>query len=229
MLRVGFVAGVTPDKWAGRWREREVTPLELVPVEEADQRAVLLDGRVDLCFVRLPLDREGLHLVTLYDELPVVVVPLDHVATAVDDVETADLADDALLWGEVPGRELDAVPMTAAEAVELVATGAGVAVMPMSVARRHHRRDVDSRPVTDLPSTTVGLAWRVGDPDPLVETFLGIVRGRTANSSREPTSPSPSPSPKATAKTKSSGKARTAGAKAARPRMGRSRRGRRQR
>jgi hypothetical protein len=37
VLRVGFVAGVTPDKWARSWRQRrDGTRLELVPIAEAD-------------------------------------------------------------------------------------------------------------------------------------------------------------------------------------------------
>jgi DNA-binding transcriptional LysR family regulator len=64
------------------------------------------------------------------------------------------------------------------------ASGAGVVIMPMSVARAHHRKDAVQRPVTDLPPTKVGLAWLIDNEDPLVQTFIGIVRGRTARSSR---------------------------------------------
>ena len=54
----------------------------------------------------------------------------------------------------------------------------------MSVARLHHRKDVTHRPVTDLPTTKVGLAWLVDNEDERVQAFIGIVRGRTARSSR---------------------------------------------
>ena len=54
----------------------------------------------------------------------------------------------------------------------------------MSVARLHHRKDVTHRTVTDLPSTTVGLAWLVENDDPRIQTFIGIVRGRSERSSR---------------------------------------------
>jgi DNA-binding transcriptional LysR family regulator len=74
--------------------------------------------------------------------------------------------------------------MSLREAVEVVASGTGVLVVPMSVARLHHRKDVAFRPVTDLPTTKVGLAWLVDNEDPRVQTFIGIVRGRTARSSR---------------------------------------------
>ena len=46
-LRVGFVTGATPDKWAGVWRERYPRErLELVPVTEAEQEALLRDGTI---------------------------------------------------------------------------------------------------------------------------------------------------------------------------------------
>ena len=54
----------------------------------------------------------------------------------------------------------------------------------MSVARLHHRKDVTPRPVSDLPTTTVGLSWPVDRDDDRVQAFIGIVRGRTASSSR---------------------------------------------
>ena len=71
-LRVGKVPGVTVTKWRGIWAERfPGVRLEVIDVDEQDQRHVLTDGQVDLCFVRLPIDDDGLHLIRLYDELPV--------------------------------------------------------------------------------------------------------------------------------------------------------------
>jgi len=188
-FRVGFVTGATPDKWARAWRERRPEPLELVPVTEAEQEAALRDGRCDMCLVRLPVDRDGLHLVRLYDEVAVVVVPRDHVVTAVSEVELDDLADEQVVLGPRTGwrpraEQLDWPAMSEREAVEVVASGSGVAIVPMSVARLHHRRDVASRPVTDLPPTTIGLAWLVDRDDEQTQAFVGIVRGRTARSSR---------------------------------------------
>jgi DNA-binding transcriptional LysR family regulator len=142
-----------------------------------------------MCLVRLPVEREGLHCIPLYDEIPVVVVHREHLVTVADEVTLADLAEEQLV---VPHRsgwrpdvpQLDFPPMTTREAVEVVASGSGVAIMPMSVARLHHRKDVTHRPVADLPPTKVGLAWLVGNEDPRVQTLIGIVRGRTARSSR---------------------------------------------
>ena len=184
--------GVTPDKWARIWREREPrTPLELTPVGEAEQEAVLRDGSADMCFVRLPVDREGLHLIPLYEELAVVVVAVEHPAAAYDELPLADLADEQLVAGAVEGwdeiataKPLDFPEMTVKEAFEVVASGTGIAIVPMSVARLHHRKDLVHRPVTDAPPTQIGLAWLVDNEDDRLERFIGVVRGRRETSSR---------------------------------------------
>lgn len=188
-FRVGFVTGATPDKWARTWRERSRVPLELVPVEQADQESGIRDGSLDMCLVRLPVDRDGLHLIPLYDEVAVVVVGTEHLVTAAEEVELADLAEEQLVLphpsGWTPGADqLDWPPMSVRDAVEVVASGTGIVLVPMSVARLHHRKDVTYRPVVDLPATTVGLSWLVDNDDPRVQEFVGVVRGRTARSSR---------------------------------------------
>ncbi len=163
--------GVTLTKWRTRWDERLTARLEVVEVAEADQRRVLVAGDVDLCFVRLPIDRDGLHAIPLYEEVTVAWVNKDHPVAAYDEVTLADLADETVL------TELDAV------ALDRVNAGA-VLLVPMSVARSASRRDLAHRPVSDAPPTSVALAWRVDTENPLVEEFIGIVRGRTANSAR---------------------------------------------
>ncbi len=201
VFRVAFVAGVTPDKWLDTFRRRfPGILLDAHPVETVRQRAVLLDDDADVCFVRLPVDREGLHCIPLYRELPVVVVPLEHVVSAYDEIALADLAGEQLVYGDVPDwpevaavEQLPFPDMTAREAVDVVASGTGIAIMPMSVARLHHRNDVTHRIVTGVPDTQVGLAWRIDADDPRIETFIGIVRGRTENTSRGSADPAAAP------------------------------------
>jgi hypothetical protein len=76
--------------------------------------------------------------------------------------------------------------MTTRQALEVVASGTGIAIVPMSVARLLHRKDLTHRPVTDVPPTRVGLAWPTDVEDPDLDAFVGVVRGRTARSSRGP-------------------------------------------
>ena len=189
-LRVGFVTGTTPDKWARTWDERHPHDrIELVPVTEAEQETQLRDGTLDMCLVRLPIDRDGLHCVPLYDEVQVAVAAKDHLVAAADEVTWDDLAEEQLVLPHPSGwtpsvPQLDWPAMTAKDAIEVVASGTGVVVVPMSVARLHARKDVVSRPVVDAGHTTVGLAWKVDADGPRVQDFVGVVRGRTARSSR---------------------------------------------
>uniref|UniRef100_UPI0024578CBA LysR family transcriptional regulator n=1 Tax=Nocardia farcinica TaxID=37329 RepID=UPI0024578CBA len=197
-LRVGFVPGVTVSKWERIWGERfPDTPLETVPIAAAEQRAALDDGRVDMCFVRQPIERDGLGVIPLYRELPVVVVPKEHEISLFDEVSVADLA------GE---RLQDAADVDqAAVVLEMVAAGVGPAIVPHSIARLHARRDLVYRTVTDHPDTEIALAWPSERTTVLVEEFIGVVRGRSARSSRGPSGPAAN----AAANAKSTGKQAT--------------------
>jgi DNA-binding transcriptional LysR family regulator len=202
-LRVGFVPGVTLTKWRRVWDERfPQFTLELLAVAEAEQRAVLDDERVDMCFVRLPVPDAGLHVIPLYEEVPVVVAPKDHPVALYDEVALAELSEEDTLEGFEPE-----------EAIDLVAGGAGVVFVPQSVARSFSRRDLVHRPVSDGIPTRIALAWRQDNPHEMIEEFIGIVRGRTVNSSR---SPRPAPAPAAPAPT--SRPSRTPAKRTGRPR-----------
>ncbi len=189
-FRLAFVTGATPDKWARTWRERRRDPLELLPVDEAEQEVALRSGEVDMALVRLPVDRTGLHCIPLYDEVAVVVCGREHFVAAADDsVELADLADEQLVAPHASGwtpqaEQLAWPPMSIADAVETVAAGTGVVLLPRSVARLHSRKDVVEREVRDLSPTTVALAWLVEHDDERTQAFVGVVRGRSVNSSR---------------------------------------------
>lgn len=185
-LTIGLVPGVIPDKWTRRWAERMPdVPLRVLACGEDEQLQVLRDGRADMCFIRQSADAEPpagrgeLSLIPLYTERPVVVAPKDHELELYDE--------------EVPAAELAAFTVLdpvevggARTGVEVVASGAGVMVLPMAVARHYSRKDVISRIVAGYPETKVGLAWLTERTDDVIEEFIGVVRGRTANSSRQP-------------------------------------------
>ncbi|WP_082542969.1 LysR family substrate-binding domain-containing protein [Microbacterium sp. Root53] len=194
-FRLGAVAGATPGKWIDRWRERMPhVALELVPLAAEEQRTSILAGDVDAAIVRLPIDHEDLHVIALYDEEPVVVASVDSALTAADELDPEDLAgevvitprDDVLGTLELPGTEPPRfeAPETTADAIATVAAGVGVVIVPMSLARLHHRRDVTYRPLRGGPVSSVALAWHADRTTPDVDAFVGIVRGRTSNSSR---------------------------------------------
>lgn len=151
-------------------------------------------------------DGEKYHSIRLYEELPVVILPVDHVLTVLDEVPVEELAEEFLLqpasdipayeevsraWRENAGR---IVPegLTDKETIELVAAGVGLYIVPMSIARFYHRKDLTYRPVAGLDTYPVHLVWPrapKGEPrseelEALLQDFIGIVRGRTATSER---------------------------------------------
>ncbi|WP_455118563.1 LysR substrate-binding domain-containing protein [Rothia mucilaginosa] len=151
-------------------------------------------------------DGEKYHSIRLYEELPVVILPVDHVLTVLDEVPVEELAEEFLLqpasdipayeevsraWRESAGR---IVPegLNDKETIELVAAGVGLYIVPMSIARFYHRKDLTYRPVAGLDTYPVHLVWPrapKGEPrseelEALLQDFIGIVRGRTATSDR---------------------------------------------
>ena len=191
---LGAVPGATPGRWIDAWNDRmPPSPLQLVPIAVATQREELMTGGLDAAIVRLPIDRDGLHVIPLYQEVPVVIVPADSHLTAVDELDAADLAGevvlvpcDDVLGTTIPGAVAPSFerPATTEDAIATVASGIGVVIVPMSLARLHARRDVASRPLRNGPTSTVALAWVAERTTSAVEIFVGIVRGRTPNSSR---------------------------------------------
>ncbi|MGX2998867.1 LysR family substrate-binding domain-containing protein [Streptomyces sp. JNUCC 64] len=201
-FRLAYVPGATPAKWVRVWNERlPHVPLELVPVPAAEALALLRGGGADAGLVRLPVDGDDLSAIPLYTETTVVLAPKDHLVTAVDEVTCEDLADELVLhpeddvldWEQPPGRAAKERPATTADAVELVAAGVGLLVVPQSLARLHHRRDLTYRTVTDAPGSPVALSWPKEATTDLVEEFIGIVRGRTVNSWRGRAATAPEP------------------------------------
>ncbi|MFL6024421.1 MAG: LysR substrate-binding domain-containing protein [Marmoricola sp.] len=176
-FRLGYAPGVLPGKWERTWAERERRPLDLRMVAAQDAERQLRDGELDMCLVRGEIGRDGMHLIPLYREVAVAVFAKEHPATAYEELSLADLADELDILAEFGDLDL---PM----ALETAAAGSGYVLVPMSLARLHHRKDVEYRPVTDAEESPVGLAWLVANEDPAVQTFIGIVRGRTARSSR---------------------------------------------
>ncbi|MBD0740764.1 LysR family transcriptional regulator [Streptomyces sp. CBMA152] len=184
---------MTPTKWVRIWNERlPDIPLTLVAVPAAEVFELLRGGGADAGFVRLPVDRTDLSAIPLYTETTVVVIPKDHAMAAVEEVAAEELADEVVLhplddtldWERPPGQPAFERPATTEDAVELVAAGIGLLVVPQSLARLYHRKDLTYRTLTGTPESRIALSWPEDKTTDLVEDFIGIVRGRTVNSSR---------------------------------------------
>ena len=192
-LTLGYVPGGTPAKWARIWAERHrEVPLALHAVSAATAAEHVRAGNVDVALLRLPTDTSGLAVIPLYEEATVVVVPTDHLLSAAGEVTSADLDDEPLLlplddvvaWVNTPGVPIDHRPETTLAATELVAAGVGVLIVPQSLARLYHRRDLTYRPIAGAPACSIALAFPEGPQSAAIEEFIGIVRGRKPGSSR---------------------------------------------
>ena len=197
---IAFAAGVTLTRWTRAWEERQRRiPLAFIPTDAASQVSALHEGLADVSFVRLPVDRTGLSIIPLYDEVAVVVVPKEHPFSVFERVTLADLSSEDRVAGT----------LSAEDAVELVAAGGGIVILPQSIARLHARKDVIARLIADDVGTSIAIAWLEENTTPQVEEFVGIVRGRTAASSRAvPTPKTEKPRKAVTPKTRTTQRAR---------------------
>jgi DNA-binding transcriptional LysR family regulator len=175
VLRLAFVPGVTIGKWTEAWQKRHPDiALSYYADADPDPITIMKAGGVDLSFVRLPIEKEGLSVIRLYSETAVVVAARGHPIAAFETVTLADLT----------GETVVDDPLVVSDAVELVAAGGGLLIVPQSLARMNARKDVVARPVTDVPATDIAIAWVTDALTPAMEEFVGIVRGRRAGSSR---------------------------------------------
>lgn len=223
VFTVAIAPGVTVSKWTRLWAERRPdVPLRVLRTDARSQVTVLHEGLADVSFVRLPVEQAGLSVIPLYAEVAVVVVPKDHPVTLLESVGVADLVEEHLLqspdtvpeWRAASAAlrtgERRPLPEMAsvAEAIALVAAGLGIVIVPQSVARMNSRKDVTYLPVADVAQYHVALAWPAERTTHEVEEFVGVVRGRSARSSRSPSGTEPVRARPSAAKTRAPAAAR---------------------
>jgi DNA-binding transcriptional LysR family regulator len=162
--------------------------VEVIRTSFDDQADVLHDGRADVSYVRLPIDRRGLRVRPLTAEPRVVVLPADHRLADKDSVEIAELAGEHLLqdpdlvpeWRDIAEevsagrRRAEPAMHSVEEKLERVATGRGVAVFPLSTATYYTRPDIVPVAVRDIGPSRVCLAWDSTRRSPLIAEFAAI-------------------------------------------------------
>lgn len=204
-LRLGFVRGIAPTKWAKRYIVATHTRLQLVPVAAAFAPRVLDSPDYDMLLERTApgAQPEGTgetgtrRSLRLYNEQIALVVPVDHELAEESEISAADLAlvplldhpDHAPEWpAPEPWADPAWKPRNANAALELVATGAGAILLPLPLARhisskkQHALLQVvgDGAPA----GTTVWATWESSLDSADIQQLAGILRGRTARSSR---------------------------------------------
>jgi DNA-binding transcriptional LysR family regulator len=184
---IGFMPGLTVTEPARAFAAShpEVT-VEVLRTDWTDQVQVLRDGRVDIGYVRMPIDLSALSSWLLFTEPQVAVVPVAHRLAGRDRVSVHELVGERLL------QHPDAVPEWAAlhstpvgvarqarsveEKLEWVAAGEGFSVVPQSVAMYYQRADVAWMVLTDVAPNEVRLAWPTTQHGPLIEDYLEAAR-----------------------------------------------------
>ena len=169
--------------------EVQISLRELAPQEQVE---ALKDGRIDVGFVRTPVDDEDLVSRCVRRDPLLVALPKGHPLASRPRLALALLARepfvsfprtrspaffDALMRlchdaGFVP-RIVQEAPQL--DIVSLVAAGFGVAILPGSV-RGAGRSGVVFRPITGAPQTELRVAWRPQDASPVLRDFLDVLR-----------------------------------------------------
>lgn len=150
---------------------------------------MLEDGRAELGFVRLPVEKSGLEITPLMRVRTVCVMPLDHPLTQRREVQIEDLADTPLILlgrTRAPRREIDAafwnagvrprVPVEAhsvLSACGMVAAGLGVTLVNELMARDYAHLPITIRPVTAPMSHA--FAFAVSNELPPTKTTLNFI------------------------------------------------------
>ncbi|MFJ5302894.1 LysR family substrate-binding domain-containing protein [Streptomyces sp. NPDC088350] len=145
-------------------------------VEWDDQERLILDGTVDLAYLRRPIREQGLTLLPLFTETRVAMLPADHRLAGKRDLVRADLDGENWLRYINPGP--DDVPIRSIEEkFEAVASGAGITLVPVSVAEQYSRPDIAYVPVTDAEPDEVLLVWEAARRSPLITAFARAAQG----------------------------------------------------
>src|SRR3954451_18845650 len=180
-LAVGFRTGipVIPAAQAFEARHPDVV-VDVQRIEGDDQAAMLLDGRIDVAYVRLPLDEAGLRVLPLYTEPRVAVLPAGHRLAGKEELTEADLAGEPLLWHADPNTQPTRRPHPNAgylvrgvdETLEHVAAGRGISFLARSASVFYSHPDVVYVPVPDLTPDQVCLATAASHTSPVIDDFI---------------------------------------------------------
>ncbi|WDG31042.1 LysR substrate-binding domain-containing protein [Streptomyces sp. CA-278952] len=180
-LMVGFRAGIpiTPAARAFEGRHPDVI-VDVQRIEGDDQAVMLLDGRIDVAFVRLPIDETGLRLTPLYTEPRVAVLPAGHRFAGKAEVTETDLAGELLLWDGDVNSQPTKRPFANAgypvrgvdETLEHVAAGRGISFLARSASVFYSHPDIAYVPIPDLAPDHVHLAVAATHTSPVVDDFI---------------------------------------------------------
>jgi DNA-binding transcriptional LysR family regulator len=185
---IGFMPGLTVTAAARALATAHPdVAVEVLRTDWTNQVTVLLDGRADIGYVRLPIDMTELSTAFLFTEPHVAVLPAAHPLTSRDTLSIHDLAGEYLLqnpdtipeWNAVKqsGRQRRALQRPARsveEKLEWVAAGRGFSILPQSVATYYQRPDIAWVLLTDVSPNEVRLAWVTARRSRLIDEVIDL-------------------------------------------------------
>ena len=177
------------------YRERHPSvAITLQEMSSGEQLAALREGRIQVGFLRPPIQGLGITTLTVLREPLVAVLPAEHPLAARRRIALSALANDPFIMippshglgilDLVMGACLKAgfVPRIAQEAKEIqtvvgfVAAGFGVSLLPETVRRLTHSGVVYVPLAAPRVLIEIAAAHRSGDASPLLRAFLAILR-----------------------------------------------------
>ena len=180
-LMVGFRAGIAVTPAVRLFADRHPDVLvDVRRIEWDDQAPMLLDGRIDVGYVRLPIDEAGLRVTPLYTEPRVAVLPVGHRLAGREQITEADLAGEPLVWDVDASTQPTRRPHPNAgylvrgvdETLEHVAAGRGISFLARSATVFYSHPDVSFVPIPDLAPDQVCLAVAASRTSPVVDDFF---------------------------------------------------------
>lgn len=141
---------------------------DVVPARWWERDTPLRDGRAQVGYLRRPFDDSGLHTIPIGHEPRVACMHAAHPLACRDELTSADLDCERML--DTPTRRTSSLE----EKFELIASGHGIALVPLSVARSYSRPDLAHLPVTDAPGIETCLVVLADRREKLLRDFLEI-------------------------------------------------------
>ena len=174
------------------------TDIDVKRIYWSDQPAALLDDHIDISFVHLPIDDDGLELARLYSTPRLALLPGNHKLAGRSAIAIRELADDPVIlhrgaspiwdaWHNVDPRPDGMRPRRGPSArnleekIEVVGTGRAITFVPASItAAMHIPPEVTAIPVIDIPRANVCLGWKAGRRSEAIRDLVATARATLA-------------------------------------------------
>jgi DNA-binding transcriptional LysR family regulator len=168
--------------------------LELRELTTNQQTQWLRDGRIDVGFVRPPVEENQFCTETIFQETLIVALPEEHPLAKQPDISLSSLCGEPFIMFSriyAPGlydtlislcQQAGFSPMVAQEAIQmqtivsLVAAQMGIAIVPASLQQLQRTGVVYKSLQQPTPQVAINLIWRSQDSSATVQRFLEVVR-----------------------------------------------------